>query len=182
MNSFIISMVCIFLLLFSQKCFSIKNSESNFILISNSQQKSKYIDYRMPDSDSIGNFSKIPSKVQKQYPKMAPLYLFYNDENIYTKSNINILAYNSDILFLINNEKNVLELGKIIHPSDEKVQSFLNSISNSKIVAAYWEKKSVPAAIMLDKKGVVYLVKRSKSHDISIEQLGLSNISFSANP
>ncbi|WP_186646034.1 hypothetical protein [Fluviispira vulneris] len=178
MKSFLISIGCVSSFLFFQTVIAKEKNDNNFVLISNTPQKYKNLDYRIPDSDTTESFTKLSHEFQKKFPNLSPIYLFDDEEYIDSKLNQNILAFNrNNILFLINNNRIIAKLGKIIDANNQAIQPFINSISNSKLIVAYCDAKSIPIAIVLNNKnGAVYSVKRTKNQDISIKQIGLSNI------
>ncbi|BBH54463.1 hypothetical protein [Fluviispira sanaruensis] len=178
MNSFIILIGYVLSFFFSHAVIAQEKNDNNFVLISNNSQKSKSLDYRIPDSDSVESFTKLSYEFQKKFPNLSPIYLFDDEEYVDSKLNQNILAFNrKNILFLINNNKIISKLGKIIDANNQAIQPFINSISNSKLIVAYCDTKATPIAIVLDNKnGAVYSVKRTNNQDISIKQIGLSNI------
>jgi hypothetical protein len=161
----------------SQVLLGVETSNSNFIVISNSSNIKKHIDYRMPLEDFENTFVNISKLLKDKNPNLSPLLLFYTEDCPDDLISSRVFVLDKNKLFIYSGSKKLRLLGNFIDPADKVLNSFKNSISKGKLVAAYWNKKDLTTSIIVDGNGFVYSVSKNASKGFSIRTLGVSNAS-----
>ncbi len=152
-----------------------ENSNSNFIVISNSSNSKSHNDYRMPSENFENVFANTLKLLKSKNPNLSLLLLFYTEDCPDDQISSRMFVLDKDKLYIYSKERAINLLGKFIDPSDKIIIPFKNSVSKGKLVAAYWGKKHSPTSIIVDESGFVYSVSQETSNGFSIKTLGVSS-------